>query len=123
MTNTHITIGGHKVTTNKVGTLHNITTLEAGFSFGSGGALKWIVRNGICVISMQEVQSSTIGNNKLLIKDIPPNINMVEWGMCYDNRGALFIFPNATELRVNVTSLSNLNATIVYPVADDWVES
>lgn len=127
MINTHINVGGHKITTNKVGQVHNITSsdLGANMSFVSGGRGTWCVTNGICFICLYGIQSSTTGTQAML-KNVPtPKIQCV---MPMGNGGSAIITSfncnaGATTVMCAINANSPFYGTVCYPVADDWVES
>ena len=117
MTNTHITIGGHKITTNKVGQVHTVTSLASGFT----GAIIWCVTNGICVASLWPLTPSAAGANQTVYSDMPKCktgavASVLDGGACY-------IQPNSTVLQIDVNNTNAKYFQIAYPVADDWVES
>lgn len=119
MPNTHINVGGHKITTNKVGTVHTVTT---GFETGFSGTITWQVTNGICFITTA-VSGTSTGINQVVYTAIP-KAKIGAWAACYSNRGGIVAVENTTNLQASVlTANSTLYATLVYPVADDWVES
>lgn len=121
MTNTHINVGGHKITTNKVGVNHKITTLETGFS----GDLYWNVTNGICFVSVWGITVTGTGTNRAILKTLPKAKNTAVATIHYGNAiwGDWYITGGTTIIFVNNYTANLMYASLSYPVADDWVES
>lgn len=119
MENTHVTIGGHKVTTNKVGQVHTITT---GFLNSHSGKIVWSVTNGICVCVLDNVKRSATTGWLKVYSGLPKAKHYV-YNLCTLNillnvAGTdLSLYYAGSEVGVGVYD------TIIYPVADDWVES
>jgi hypothetical protein len=113
MTNTHITIGGHKITTNKVGQVHTATN-----GASATGTVRWTVSNGICFIGFTNVScpvNTTIATNVPQAKmgGAIPLTNRLVW-----------VTGNPTRLDNGAQSaLAGEYFLFSYPVADDWVES
>lgn len=124
MTNTHINIGGHKITTNKVGSVHNITNkIQSGFTVNSAS---YVITNGICTVTCIRLAATATATNKLMLVDLPKAKNTVYF-VCPSDFGVANLFghigTNETNVIVNINNTSNGYLTFSYPVADDWVES
>ena len=122
MTNTHINVGGHKITTNKVGQVHTITNLLNGFT----GTVRWVVTNGICTISISGVGRTSVQSSAVKLLENVPKAKIPAYVDCnnYTQNARLYIEANTTDLIFTyTTSTSSVWTTLVYPVADDWVES
>lgn len=116
MTNTHINVGGHKITTNKVGSKHYTEALSSGFT----GGIQWCVTNGICVMSMIGVQPGSTGGSQVVLNGIPkPKI----YAYTSDGTNSFWIIEDTNVLYANANAIYQEYLTLVYPVADDWVES
>lgn len=123
MTNTHINIGGHKITTNKVGSVHKITNLNTGFSVQGAGRVEWCVANGFCCLAIVSIRAASTGTNQIVLSSgVPPAKSACYGATKYGD--LVFVNTDGT-LRMDVSSNSstNLYASMAYPVADDWVES
>ena len=115
MTNTHINVGGHKITTNKVGQVKTATNVST-----ASGTVQYVVANGICCLLLSNV-TTTEGTGDW--RNIATNIPKAKLG-------GLWILASGNQVRTNNTNVqvykSNGNANygmVSYPVADDWVES
>ena len=122
MTNTHITIGGHKVTTNKVGQVHTATKAT-----GVTGTITWCVTNGICNLYWYNIETPSTGTDQLLTSDIPtPKISSPILSTPVSSMsGATFVgccYVSSSGLYANKRQSSDFIGTISYPVADDWSE-
>lgn len=119
MTNTHINVGGHKITTNKVGTVHTVTS---GFENGFTGTVQWCVTNGICCVQATLVRTST--GSALSVYTGLPKAKLGANVPAFNNRGSIYIDTNTNVLGCTVLAANqNLYSSMSYPVADDWVES
>lgn len=114
MTNTHINVGGHKITTNKVGQVQT-AELESGVT---GGTVQYCVTNGICCVIMGNI---TCGAS-YITKKLPT----CKWGNGYlyvlNEASKYTIVLHGTELIASTYSLSGFYGVFSYPVADDWSE-
>lgn len=120
MTNTHINVGGHKITTNKVGQVHYVTS---GFINGYTGTLRWCVTNGICVIATDGWGRSS-GDGRIIGYTGLPPAKMPCFSQVGDNYGNLGIDTQGNlSVYQGSGNLVQLWHELVYPVADDWVES
>ena len=120
MTNTHITIGGHKVTTNKVGQVHTITSVSSGWTIV--GYIKWCVINGFCYVIVWGVNASVEGTNQTVCSGLPEgkllggSASAPGANLCWVHTGGV--------LQADIYNTAyGLYTSIVYPVADNWVES
>ena len=119
MTNTHINVGGHKITTNKVGQVHTVTS---GFQNSFTGTLYWGVTNGVCTLYFDGNAPNTSNNNRIIYSGVPkakvsvltPTYGSVAYayvgtsgnvGLYKNNDGTYILF------------------SLTYVVSDDWVES
>lgn len=131
MTNTHITVGGHKITTNKVGSVHNIdlTTISTTY-FDTSASLTWCVLNGVCYINAYFVMKTTCSGYYIPSSSLPlplPKLGyfggqLAETGT---TRGLVYIVPNGNNAQIGLW-LDNLGGNYFscsYPVSDNWVES
>ena len=124
MTNTHINVGGHKITTNKVGEVHTVTS---GFSNNYSGTINWCVINGICYVNVA-VKSTTAYSGEQNIYAALPKAKL---GYQYYRgiEGADYVYvqriTDASALVSGPYSTANRTMIVscIYPVADDWVES
>ena len=121
MTNTHINVGGHKITTNKVGQVHEITSLESGFS----GTLYWSVNNGICTVNVWNLSVTGTATNRPIYKSLPKAKQSVVQALHLGNSlyGDWYIIAGTTQINLNNYIVGGMYASLTYPVADDWVES
>lgn len=93
------------------------TSLSTGFS----GTVQWIVQNGICTLT-SSVQCTSTGTGKTVLTSVP-KAKITCYAAGYANRGSIYISGGGTTLYANVTTASvNILSTLVYFVADDWVE-
>ena len=124
MTNTHINVGGHKITTNKVGQVHSVTS---GFSNGFAGIVKWVVTNGICTISAYGIYKAGTGNSIEILANIPKAKITVSNDVVLQSspflHGHMYVNEAGTSLMGSPTNGVGEWNTLSYPVADDWVES
>lgn len=130
MTNTHINIGGHKVTTNKVGQVHTVSSADLGanITVNSGGSIVWQVVNNVCYMTIYNVQCSATGGNVLIKQNIPKATGKRNVMALTDGVGTLratcTMGVDATSISVGVgTANVPFFGSFIYPVADDWVES
>lgn len=117
MTNTHITIGGHKVTVNKVGQVHT-PSAQTG-----APTISWVVTNGLCCVYLS-VSPPSAGTYNLTGF---PKAKITASASCVKSRtapstGMVTIDANTTTIVVDTQDATS-HCTLVYPVADDWVES
>lgn len=124
MTNTHITLGGHKITTNKVGQVHSITTLLNGYT----GTVVYCVTNGICHVATYGITASQVLSGVVKICEGLPKAKMSAFATRLASTNPVvesIIYINVNTTDLIGTSLQNLPLylCISYPVADDWVES
>lgn len=129
MTNTHINVGGHKITTNKVGTVHNTTvnTTDFNSNFGNDGVAYKVV-NGICSVLITQItpKTASISLNKTLASGLPKcglYTSYPIWNASFQNIGYVFIDSNSVSITCHPTTGDMFWCSFVYPVADDWVES
>ena len=128
MTNTHINVGGHKITTNKVGEVHSATVETSNFATGS--EIRYVVTNGICTTYFYLIPKTTGNSNVGACFDLPNPKMSVYCAVpavggettarlilisSVNNKGRLGFWNN--------TSANGSYFTLSYPVADDWVES
>ena len=128
MTNTHINVGGHKITTNKVGQLHNLTP-ASGITVPTNGFIKYCVINGMCTISVWNVTASTTGFVPLSNDAVPPCKLNSCLNVLYNDSGSgsivgdMYVYANENTVYVDIKNTIKFYGSLTYPVADDWVES
>ena len=116
MTNTHINVGGHKITTNKVGEVHTATVVSP-FT----GNVTWCVTNGLCYVQIWNLSNSyTDGQQRTVATGLPKA--KMGGSNCYFDR-IFYVFEGSTVLTLECTSAGLSYTSYTYPVADDWVES
>ena len=98
------------------GTAYYFNTLASGFT----GSIQYCVTNSICVLSCIGVIPNSTGASQVALNGIPkPKI------YAYTGAGAnsFWIVPGDNRLYANINAIGDAYCTIIYPVADDWVES
>lgn len=128
MTNTHINVGGHKITTNKVGQVKQVPLSS---SVSTGYTLEYVVTNGICTISAY--LDRIVPMSLTVVATGLPNPKMDTITQSHTNATSptnpiltrVSKGTNSGSLLVGQGSSSNCSVyfTMSYPVADDWVES
>lgn len=126
MTNTHINVGGHKITTNKVGEVKDISNkLQTGISVTYFAQYK--VVNGICFMSFWGLKGSSTGTLTMInAGDYPEPATAYRSTDTSDAVTIFCDFPYSGSKAMKVTvSTANTNTfhAFSYPVADDWVEN
>ena len=123
MPNTYVNFGGHKVTTNKVGQVH-IATLLSDFSTDTG-TVAWCVQNGMCYLSFSRILPVNTGL-KNLVTNLPKS-KLFGYALCSNTEaitvGTVMIGAGQNTVQFNSASATRFWGTLVYPVADDWIES
>ena len=114
MTNTHINVGGHKITTNKVGQVHTATLIN-----GATGTVKWCITNGTCHVYLANVKTNGAGT--ITISNDMPKAKLC--GQNANVAGDAYVYDDTTLLNVGNYGADALYFAFDYPVADDWVES
>lgn len=129
MTNTHINVGGHKVTTNKTTSIKTTTVNTTDFdsNYGNNGVIYKVV-NGICSVLITQItpKSATIYNNKVLATNLPKcglYTSYPIWNASFQNIGYIYIEQNTTHIIAHPNTGDMFWCSFSYPVADDWVES
>ena len=115
MTNTKIIVGGHEITTNKVGSVHSIT-LPSDVS----GQAYYVVTNGICHLYVTGLNFS--GLNGKTITNVVPKAKLTAHGWFYQHN-QLWVSSNSTDLCIYKLADIAIHGSMDYPVADDWVEN
>ena len=120
MTNTHINVGGHKITTNKVGTVHDISANIQSPWTGSG-SVKYCVTNGWCQIRIWGVQNSyTDWSQRIFCTGVPKaKVGVASVGRLF----TFYVFEGETQIIIEPGYSGPIYQTLEYAVADDWVES
>lgn len=128
MTNTHINVGGHKITTNKVGQIKTATVETANFT--SASEIRYVVTNGICTTYFYLIPKTTSNSNVAACLDLPkPKMSLycavpAVGGETTARLVLISELNNKGRLGWwNTTSSNGSYFTLSYPVADDWVES
>lgn len=128
MTNTHINVGGHKITTNKVGEI-KIATVETA-NFTSGSEIRYTVTNGMCTLYFYLIPKTTSNSNVAACYNLPKPKTYFYCAVPAvggETSARLILISNVNNKgRLgfwNTTSSNGSYFTISYPVADDWVES
>lgn len=119
MTNTHINVGGHKITTNKVGQVHTVTS---GFVNGYSGTILWCVNNGVCLVTAIDFGRSS-GDGRIAAYSGLPTARMDVYSQIGDNYGNIGVSGNTLSIYQGAGNLVKVWHSISYPVTDDWVES
>ena len=129
MTNTHINVGGHKITTNRVGRVHNTTvnTTDYNSNFGNAG-VSYKVVNGTCHVLITQITPKTVSVNldKTLASGLPKcglYTAYTIWNASFQNIGYVFIDSNSVSITCHPNAETMFWCNFSYPVADDWVES
>ena len=126
MENTHVNVSGHKITTNKVGTEHEIHTFlspniseasQSGFYPG----VYYTIINGICYVAIELLWSTATGDFAICNLPLPKNGRRAI-GDLFQSRGSYYLLANGELHIVVITSSANLLGSFCYPVADDWSE-
>ena len=119
MTNTHINIGGYKVTTNKVGQVHTVTLTGATSDF-----TQYKVINGTCFLKSWNLQKTTTGSTTIAtgLPPASPSFGVTTFG---GNVIMGFLFVDETGKLSYDCFVANSGAYIAfsYPVSSGWVES
>ena len=121
MTNTHITIGGHKITTNKVGELHSITNLKTGWT----GTLWWTVNNGICYLAGDTITNSSAGGGQIIYEgNIPLPKGYSPTFLVGNGGGGVLgtVIVGVGRIIANMDLTGTSWWSVTYPVRDDWSE-
>ena len=130
MTNTHINVGGHKITIGKQASLKVATINSSAFNTNESHCY-YCVKNGICFVKGHIVPLSAFTANTLFASGVP-----TPWMMSYQQTvGTSTVGTGNRNITITVSGgVGIINATggntasesyftIAYPVADDWVES
>lgn len=125
MTNTHINVGGHKITTNRV--KRGQATLNT-TDFGGTGSVYYKVVNGMCTVLIAQIigNSSAVGQDKVLATGLPKcglYTSYPIWDGSIQNMGYAYIQEGTTYFVCHPHNTNMFWCSFVYPVADDWVES
>ena len=114
-----IIVGGHEITTNKVGSVHTVTSLENSWS----GTVRWCVTNGICVVSLAGVGRSGGASSPLKVCTVPKAKFACYMDCSYSSQtGRAYLEAGTTDLLLYSANSNSMYFTLVYPVADDWNE-
>lgn len=130
MTNTHINVGGHKITTNKVGQVHTLPISSSAVS-STSYKLEYVVTNSVCIISAYLDRIVPMSFTAIVTGLPKPKISTITQG--FPNPSApgspalarIQISGSSGQLLISNGASSNVSIylTMSYPVADDWVES
>lgn len=124
MTNTHINVGGHKITTNEIGSVHYISPTNTSIGVE---ILGYVVHNRMCTITIWNLSISTTGMITITSGNIPKaKCNILSTLIDGNNgtpRGDVFIEGSSTLNAIVSTAGGYMYTSLTYPVADDWVES
>lgn len=119
MTNTHITVGGHKITTNKVGGVKNFT-----LSTATADVSQYCVINNSCYVKCWNLAKTTTGSSTIATGLPKPRFSCGITGFGGNvAKGFLYIETNGNLSYDCFVANSGAFVLFVYPVADDWVES
>ena len=126
MTNTHITVGGHKVTTNRV-KRGQATYNTTDFDVTASGGVFYKVVNGVCSVLITQCsgKAATVDTDKVLATDLPKcgmYMSYPVWDGNIQNCGYAFIVEGQTQIVCHPHSATMFWCSFVYPVADNWVE-
>lgn len=127
MENTFVNFGGHKITTNKVGTVGEIALNSAYVS--SSYKLYYCVTNGICVATVYLNNLKVMsGLTTIIATGLPPPKMTITQAYPNPTAGGVVNTRIANSGGTGVLMAGNgtqtsVYCTWVYPVADDWVES
>lgn len=129
MTNTHVNFGGHKVTTNKVGQVHQIPVSS---SASTGYELEYVVTNGMCTISGYLDRIVPLSSLTVVATGLPKpkmyTVTQSQVNAISPSNPILIRIQRSSdgngEMLVAQGSSSNCSVyfTMSYPVADDWNE-
>lgn len=113
-----------KVTTNKVGSEHTITTCASDYTFQPGGACCYVVINGICFVSIFNITALNTTYGPVIYN--LPKCKSQQSGFFNDGvstiLGTFYIASGTTTLMGNVLTPATGYCNFSYPVSDDWVE-
>lgn len=126
MTNTHITVGGHKVTTNKVGQVKSVA-LNHSYVVDSYQSIYYVVNNGICVMTAYLDGLTTLNTLTIIATGLPkPKMEISQSTSTSTDAILLRVNDSGGEgvlWAMNTSSKIYTYFNFTYPVADDWVES
>ena len=104
------------------GATHEISTLATGLT----GKIWWNVTCGICVVSLRAIRSTSTYTGDIVSSGMPKAkfgivAPLADNGVTY---GYFYVDTNCTYLKIaSMTANADIYGNLVYPVADDWVES
>ena len=126
MTNTHINVGGHKITTNKVGTTKSVA-LNHSYVVDSYQNIYYVVNNGICVMTAYLDGLTTLNTLTVIATGLPkPKMEVSQSTPTSTDTVLLRVVASGNEgilKAMNTSSKIYSYFNFTYPVADDWVES
>lgn len=116
MTNTHINVGGHKITTNQIKG-HTQLTPESGVT----GTVFCCIVNGICFVGFSNVSAPV---NAIIVKGLPK----AEIGGTFPLLGQVHVWVTNDGNTAKITcssaaAMSGIYAYICYPIATSWQPS
>lgn len=95
--------------------------INSGFATGISGWLRYIVVNGVCILTIA-ISSSSTGANKTIYSSLPKAKSYVI-ATTPDNSNTLYMYQNTTTLIGNFNTTTTQVFQLIYAVADDYVES
>ena len=124
MTNTHINFGGNKITTNKVGELKHPTINTNAFNTTSESDVLYTVTNGMCTVYISRLTPKASGDPLVISYNIP-KAKMYCAALAFSSGTTVSGYLNVygTNLNYGTPNTDMFWGTIIYPVADDWVEN